>query len=59
MPAENIVIGWVSRGMARSMSMTYCGSARRFLKSSTTSRVSSMVGTSPVSRNHQKPSTYG
>ena len=57
--AENIVIGWVSRGIARRTSNTYWGTRARALKSSTTSSVCSFVGTSPVSRKYQNPSTYG
>ena len=47
---ENIVIGCVSRGIARSTSKTYCGTCARDLQSSWTSFACSTVGMSPVSR---------
>src|SRR5512143_1671030 len=59
MADENMVIGWVSRGIARRTSNTYWGTRARDLKSSTTANVSSFVGTSPVIRKYQNPSTYG
>src|SRR5512145_1931348 len=55
MAEENMVMGCVSRGMARSTSKTYCGTWERLLKSSTTERVSTIVGISPVRRKYQKP----
>src|SRR5659263_233977 len=58
MPAENIVIGCVSRGIARMTSNTYLGTVPRVLKSATTASVSSFVGTSPVNRKYQNPVSY-
>src|SRR3989304_5968832 len=57
--AENMVIGGVSRGIARRMSNTYGGTRDRALKSSATASASSFVGTSPVIRKYQNPSTNG
>ena len=47
--AESMVIGWLSRGMARSTSKTYRGTAARALNSAATSSASALVGRSPVS----------
>ena len=55
--AENMVIGCVSRGIARTTSNTYWGTLARALKSSATASASSFVGTSPVIRKYQNPST--
>src|SRR5659263_178028 len=57
--AENMAIGCVSRGIARMTSNTYLGTLARALKSATTASASSIVGTSPVNRKDQNPSTYG
>ena len=57
MAAEYIVMGCVSRGIARRTSNTYWGTFALALKSSTTARVCAIVGTSPVRRKYQKPST--
>ena len=46
--AENMVMGWVSRGSARRTSFTYSGTWPRCLNSSATASVSSLVGMSPV-----------
>ena len=55
--AENIAIGCESFGIALRTSKTYCGTFARPLKSSMTSSVCSIVGTSPVSMKYQKLST--
>ncbi len=57
--AENMVMGWVSRGMVRSTSNTYWGTWPRCFQSSTTLWACSAVGISPVRMNHQKDSTVG
>ncbi len=58
-PAENMVIGWVSGGNARSTLNTYSGTPARLRRSAASSSTCSRVGMSPVNSSQMCPSTLG